>query len=76
MKGSSSVLEKLTDSMNENVMHPSSGYSQQQIPSDDAPKGWKTLAKIPLPMAYITRYLWGTDKIRLNFEEMRRKLLY
>jgi hypothetical protein len=31
---------------------------------DSAPDGWKTLAKIPLPMAFITRYLWGTDKLR------------
>ena len=32
--------------------------------TDDAPDGWKTLIRIPLPMAYITRYLWGTDKLR------------
>uniref|UniRef100_F1L160 Gamma-2-syntrophin n=1 Tax=Ascaris suum TaxID=6253 RepID=F1L160_ASCSU len=38
---------------------------------DDAPDGWKTLAKIPLPMAFITRYLWGTDKIRNNAFEVR-----
>lgn len=31
---------------------------------DDAPEGWRVQVKIPLPMAFITRYLWGTDKIR------------
>ncbi|VDK67108.1 unnamed protein product [Onchocerca ochengi] len=33
--------------------------------ADDTSDEWKTLAKIPLPMAFITRYLWGTDKLRL-----------
>uniref|UniRef100_A0A915K939 PDZ domain-containing protein n=1 Tax=Romanomermis culicivorax TaxID=13658 RepID=A0A915K939_ROMCU len=37
----------------------------------EAPKGWKSVARIPLPMAYITRYLRGTDKIRPNAFEVR-----
>uniref|UniRef100_A0A915PJX2 PDZ domain-containing protein n=1 Tax=Setaria digitata TaxID=48799 RepID=A0A915PJX2_9BILA len=38
---------------------------------DDLSDGWKTMAKIPLPMAFITRYLWGTDKLRNNAFEVR-----
>lgn len=58
-------MDKLTDSMAENSSHPGLNPIQRSASSnDDAPKGWKTLAKIPLPMAYITRYLWGTDKVR------------
>uniref|UniRef100_A0A7E4V868 PDZ domain-containing protein n=1 Tax=Panagrellus redivivus TaxID=6233 RepID=A0A7E4V868_PANRE len=32
---------------------------------------WKTVARLPLPMAIITRYLWGTDKLRNNAFELR-----
>ncbi|PIO73652.1 PDZ/DHR/GLGF domain protein [Teladorsagia circumcincta] len=32
---------------------------------------WKTITVIPLPMAYLTRYLWGTDNIRTNSFEVR-----
>uniref|UniRef100_A0A915CM53 PDZ domain-containing protein n=1 Tax=Ditylenchus dipsaci TaxID=166011 RepID=A0A915CM53_9BILA len=32
---------------------------------------WKTINRIPLPMAIISRYLWGTDKIRNNSFEVR-----
>uniref|UniRef100_A0A8R1TR42 PDZ domain-containing protein n=1 Tax=Onchocerca volvulus TaxID=6282 RepID=A0A8R1TR42_ONCVO len=39
--------------------------------ADDTSDEWKTLAKIPLPMAFITRYLWGTDKLRNNAFEVR-----
>ncbi|KAL3990519.1 PDZ domain (Also known as DHR or GLGF) family protein [Acanthocheilonema viteae] len=39
--------------------------------TDDASDEWKTMAKIPLPMAFITRYLWGTDKLRNNAFEVR-----
>lgn len=45
--------------------------SEARILTDDAPDGWKTLAKIPLPMAFITRYLWGTDKLRNKAFEVR-----
>ncbi|VDN07375.1 unnamed protein product [Thelazia callipaeda] len=41
------------------------------IVADDSSTGWKTMAKIPLPMAFITRYLWGTDKLRNNAFEVR-----
>ncbi|KRY14799.1 Gamma-2-syntrophin [Trichinella patagoniensis] len=30
------------------------------------PKGWKNFVILPLQMAYITRYLWGTDKLRFK----------
>ncbi|VIO89150.1 Uncharacterized protein BM_BM3655 [Brugia malayi] len=39
--------------------------------AEDTPDEWKTMAKIPLPMAFITRYLWGTDKLRNNAFEVR-----
>ncbi|CAJ0608850.1 unnamed protein product [Cylicocyclus nassatus] len=32
---------------------------------------WKTVTVIPLPMAYLTRYLWGTDNLRTNSFEVR-----
>ncbi|VDP32977.1 unnamed protein product [Soboliphyme baturini] len=35
------------------------------------PKGWSPFMSLPLPMAYITRYLWGTDKLRSNGFEVR-----
>lgn len=35
---------------------------QQHI--DGREKKWKTLTSLPLAMAYVTRYLWGTDNIR------------
>ncbi|KAL1239257.1 Gamma-2-syntrophin [Trichinella pseudospiralis] len=35
------------------------------------PKGWKNFVVLPLQMAYITRYLWGTDKLRSNGFEVR-----
>ncbi|KRZ16905.1 Gamma-2-syntrophin [Trichinella zimbabwensis] len=35
------------------------------------PKGWKNFVILPLQMAYITRYLWGTDKLRSNGFEVR-----
>lgn len=41
---------------------------------DEAPEGWRTLIKIPLPMAFITRYLWGTDKIRYFFFRFSMKI--
>uniref|UniRef100_A0A1I7X3F8 PH domain-containing protein n=1 Tax=Heterorhabditis bacteriophora TaxID=37862 RepID=A0A1I7X3F8_HETBA len=28
---------------------------------------WKTITTIPLPMGYVTRYLWGTDNMRKLF---------
>ncbi|KAJ1360775.1 hypothetical protein KIN20_019833 [Parelaphostrongylus tenuis] len=39
---------------------------------------WKTITVIPLPMAYLTRYLWGTDILRTNsFEyQMSNKYLH
>uniref|UniRef100_A0A5S6QLR3 PDZ domain-containing protein n=1 Tax=Trichuris muris TaxID=70415 RepID=A0A5S6QLR3_TRIMR len=35
------------------------------------PKGWKNITTIPLQMAYVTRYLWGTDRVRSNGFEVR-----
>ncbi|CAJ0934598.1 unnamed protein product, partial [Mesorhabditis belari] len=32
---------------------------------------WKTISTIPLPMAYLTRYLWGTDNLRQHAFELR-----
>ncbi|KAK6010756.1 PDZ/DHR/GLGF domain protein [Ostertagia ostertagi] len=32
--------------------------------ADGKDEKWKTITVIPLPMAYLTRYLWGTDNIR------------
>ncbi|KAE9546894.1 hypothetical protein FO519_009893, partial [Halicephalobus sp. NKZ332] len=32
---------------------------------------WKTINRLPLPMAIVTRFLWGTDKIRSNAFELR-----
>ncbi|CAJ0567610.1 unnamed protein product, partial [Mesorhabditis spiculigera] len=32
---------------------------------------WRTISTIPLPMAYITRFLWGTDNLRQNAFELR-----
>ncbi|KAI6243867.1 Gamma-1-syntrophin [Aphelenchoides fujianensis] len=34
-------------------------------------KEWKTVNKLPLPMAIVSRYLWGTDKLRNNAFEVR-----
>ncbi|WKY14211.1 hypothetical protein Q1695_000056 [Nippostrongylus brasiliensis] len=38
---------------------------------DGKDEKWKTVTVIPLPMAYLTRYLWGTDNIRNNSFEVR-----
>ncbi|CAB3400349.1 unnamed protein product [Caenorhabditis bovis] len=38
---------------------------------DGREKKWKTLTSLPLAMAYVTRYLWGTDNIRTNSFEVR-----
>uniref|UniRef100_A0AC35TZU1 PDZ domain-containing protein n=1 Tax=Rhabditophanes sp. KR3021 TaxID=114890 RepID=A0AC35TZU1_9BILA len=38
---------------------------------NEAKDGFKTICKLPLPMAIISRYLWGTDKIRNNAFELR-----
>ncbi|KAH7719893.1 gamma-1-syntrophin, partial [Aphelenchoides avenae] len=32
---------------------------------------WKTINRLPLPMAIVSRYLWGTDKLRNNAFEVR-----
>nr|CAD2170010.1 unnamed protein product [Meloidogyne enterolobii] len=32
---------------------------------------WKTICKIPLPLAFVSRYLWATDKLRSNAFEVR-----
>ncbi|KAI6180488.1 Gamma-1-syntrophin [Aphelenchoides besseyi] len=32
---------------------------------------WKTINKLPLPMAIVSRYLWSTDKLRNNAFEVR-----
>lgn len=34
--------------------------------SDDEFDQWKLINRLPLPMAIVSRYLWGTDKIRYN----------
>jgi hypothetical protein len=32
---------------------------------------WKIVTKLALPMAIVSRYLWGTDKLRNNAFEVR-----
>uniref|UniRef100_A0A0N4ZUF9 PDZ domain-containing protein n=1 Tax=Parastrongyloides trichosuri TaxID=131310 RepID=A0A0N4ZUF9_PARTI len=45
--------------------------TDEPILQGDGKDGWKTINKLPLPMALISRYLWGTDKIRNNAFELR-----
>ncbi|CAI4232633.1 unnamed protein product [Auanema sp. JU1783] len=44
-------------------------YDGEKIDGKD--EKWKTVTTIPLPMAYVTRYLWGTDNMRPNAFEVR-----
>ena len=39
---------------------------------DPKDEKWRTITTIPLPMAYVTKYLWGTDNIRykINFHKI------
>uniref|UniRef100_A0A914CEL2 PDZ domain-containing protein n=1 Tax=Acrobeloides nanus TaxID=290746 RepID=A0A914CEL2_9BILA len=49
-------------------------YSRQSVLSKDdeiATASWKTINRLPLPMAIVSRYLWGTDKLRNNAFEVR-----
>uniref|UniRef100_A0A7I4YTR3 PDZ domain-containing protein n=1 Tax=Haemonchus contortus TaxID=6289 RepID=A0A7I4YTR3_HAECO len=44
---------------------------ERSLGADGKEEKWKTVTVIPLPMAYLTRYLWGTDNIRTNSFEVR-----
>uniref|UniRef100_A0AC34GN74 PDZ domain-containing protein n=1 Tax=Panagrolaimus sp. ES5 TaxID=591445 RepID=A0AC34GN74_9BILA len=48
-----------------------SRYSSLAKDDDLKSNAWKTVIRLPLPMAIVTRYLWGTDKIRSNAFELR-----
>uniref|UniRef100_A0A914QMV4 PDZ domain-containing protein n=1 Tax=Panagrolaimus davidi TaxID=227884 RepID=A0A914QMV4_9BILA len=48
-----------------------SRYSSIAKDDDLKSNAWKTVIRLPLPMAIVTRYLWGTDKIRSNAFELR-----
>lgn len=53
------------NSMNNNSNHrPNSLCSEPEI-------RWVDLISVPLMMAYVTRYIYGTDKLRTNAFEVR-----
>lgn len=55
------------NSMNNNSNHrPTSLCSESEIPIR-----WVDLISVPLMMAYVTRYIYGTDKLRTNAFEVR-----
>ncbi|CAD5229347.1 unnamed protein product [Bursaphelenchus okinawaensis] len=45
--------------------------SQATVKDTDEQNGWKNIQKLALPMAIVSRYLWGTDKLRNNAFELR-----
>uniref|UniRef100_A0A1I7SMJ8 PDZ domain-containing protein n=1 Tax=Bursaphelenchus xylophilus TaxID=6326 RepID=A0A1I7SMJ8_BURXY len=45
--------------------------SQNNLKEGEDQAGWKNIQRLPLPMAIVSRYLWGTDKLRNNAFELR-----
>lgn len=51
---------------------PAEQTPQPTPKDDDLNSGtWKNIQRLPLPMAIVSRYLWGTDKFRNNAFELR-----
>ncbi|KAK7790454.1 hypothetical protein R5R35_007232 [Gryllus longicercus] len=51
---------------------PGSGSgSGSHSPAPTAPRRWVDIITVPLMMAYVTRYIFGTDKLRPNSFEVR-----
>ncbi|VDN51667.1 unnamed protein product [Dracunculus medinensis] len=65
------IWKSALKSQSTNILNKNDKLGDNDEMMDEAPEGWRTLIKIPLPMAFITRYLWGTDKIRNNAFEVR-----
>uniref|UniRef100_A0A0N5CC75 PDZ domain-containing protein n=1 Tax=Strongyloides papillosus TaxID=174720 RepID=A0A0N5CC75_STREA len=61
----------LKSSVSVNDIKSGNKNSDEPILQGDGKDGWKTINKLPLPMAQLSRYLWGTDKIRNNAFELR-----
>lgn len=46
-------------------------FNEREKSVGDKDRKWKTITNLPLAMAYMTRYLWGTDNLRNNSFEVR-----
>ncbi|KAL3115312.1 hypothetical protein niasHT_011661 [Heterodera trifolii] len=44
---------------------------ERRLLDDETGDEWKTAIRIPLPLAFVSRYLWATDKLRSNAFEVR-----
>jgi gamma-syntrophin len=63
--GSATMMNNSNGSMNNNSNHrPNSLCSEPEI-------HWVDMVCVPLMMAYVTRYIYGTDKLRTNAFEVR-----
>lgn len=54
---------------NSTSSRPSSIYSESEVEMPQT--HWVDLVTLPLMMAYVTRYIFGTDKLRPNAFEVR-----
>uniref|UniRef100_A0A0K0E3J8 PDZ domain-containing protein n=1 Tax=Strongyloides stercoralis TaxID=6248 RepID=A0A0K0E3J8_STRER len=61
----------LKSSVSVNDIKSNAKSYDEPILQGEGKDGWKTINKLPLPMAQLSRYLWGTDKIRNNAFELR-----
>jgi hypothetical protein len=42
------------------------GAEERNFDTEDGLEQWKTVCRIPLPLAFVSRYLWATDKLRFG----------
>ncbi|XP_065165944.1 gamma-1-syntrophin isoform X2 [Atheta coriaria] len=63
--------ESLRLATNSTGSRPSSLYSESESEAAPPTTKWTDLVTLPLMMAYVTRYIFGTDKLRPNAFEVR-----
>lgn len=61
--------ESLKVATNSTSSRPSSVYSESE--AEQPQTRWVDIVTLPLMMAYVTRYIFGTDKLRPNAFEIR-----
>lgn len=61
--------ESLRVTTNSTSSRPSSLYSESEV--EQPQTRWVDVVALPLMMAYVTRYIFGTDKLRPNAFEIR-----
>ncbi|CAL4091691.1 unnamed protein product, partial [Meganyctiphanes norvegica] len=67
-------LNKVNNSRNENINNDTSTIATDDDVQSNGPKvekQWVDVVQVPLMMAYITRYIFGTDKLRPQAFEVR-----